>query len=100
MPLSPAPIPLDEFLTGLADDLAADPVGTIRAACDIGLGIWTRPEAPCQLNDKLMRRPATHLHEIALLGVSAVGDTERAAAAHWLYVARWTVDALAGRAAA
>lgn len=81
-------ITLPDFLAGLRDELQADPVRTLREACDLGLGHWLRPEVPCSLGDTLPRRPATHLHEITLLGVNATGDTERAAAAHWLTVAR------------
>lgn len=81
-------ITLPEFLAALAPDLQADPVRTLRDACDLGLGHWLRPETPCALGDTAPRRPATHLHEITLLGVNATGDTERAAAAHWLTVAR------------
>lgn len=98
--LAPDPIPLADFLTGMQAELAADPVAALTAACDVGLGIWTRPDAPCTMADRLIRRPATHLHEITLLDVSAVGDTERAAAANWLYVARWTVAAQAPGVAA
>lgn len=88
-----APLTLTDFLTGLAPDLRSDPVGTIRAACDLGLGHWLRPDQPCALAEAAMRRPATHLHEITLLGVTATGDTERAAAAHWLTVARRLTEA-------
>lgn len=56
----------------------------LRDVCALGLGHWISPTAPCDMTDT--RRPATHLHEITLLGVNATGDTEQAAAAHWVMV--------------
>lgn len=85
-------ITLAEFLTALAEDLRTDPVTTLQQACALGLGFWITPAPHAALSDAMIHRPATHMHEITLLGVSAVGDTERAAAAHWLYVAKWTAD--------
>lgn len=80
-------ITLNQYLAAFADDLRCNPVGTIGAACDLGLGDWLRPDAGCTLADHAVRRPATHLHEITLLGANATGDTAEAAAAHWLRVA-------------
>lgn len=78
-------ITLPAFLQVFADELRADPVTTLRDVCALGLGHWISPTVPCTMADT--RRPATHLHEITLLGVNATGDTEAAAAAHWVMVA-------------
>lgn len=86
-------ITLPEFLTGCAAELQSDPVRTLQDACNLGLGHWLRPDPVTSAASSIHRRPATHLHEITLLGVNATGDTERAAAAHWLTVARRLLDA-------
>lgn len=91
-------ITLDAFLQVLADELRTDPVTTLRDACALGLGHWISPAPPCDSTDT--RRPATHLHEITLLGVNATGETEAAAAAHWVMVAHRIQQASAPHEAA
>lgn len=91
-------ITLQSFLQVFADELRSDPVTTLRDVCALGLGHWIVPTVPCNMADT--RRPASHLHEITLLGANATGDTERAAAAHWITVARRLTEATAQGVAA
>lgn len=64
---------------GPADDLAI----LLEWFCDQGHGHWQNPSAGGPIG-----RPATHLFEVSLLGVSATGTTAPEAAQNWRTCAR------------
>ena len=64
---------------------AADPAtraDAIRAAVTTGFGNWLSP-----FGGNAHQRPATHMHEIDLFGITATGDTTDRAVANWFTVA-------------
>ncbi|MEJ6397015.1 hypothetical protein [Yoonia sp. 208BN28-4] len=78
---------LSDFLKTYGAASLTDQCAAIRRACDLGGGSWMTPQdAPPS------RSPATYQHEIALYGVSAYGDTARAAVSHWFKAATAIAD--------
>lgn len=55
-------------------------VKLIAQTCRVGNGHWQEPAPP---RAKESRRPATHLFEIQLFGIHAVGFTDEEAAKNW-----------------
>ena len=79
-----------QYLTATADLHPEALAAAILLACDAGWGCWTPPRPALRENFASAdrhRRPATHLHEIVLLGVTATGATPTEAATHWRSVA-------------
>jgi hypothetical protein len=58
----------------------------IRATCLRGFGTWMEPQAAPK------QRPATHLYEIALFGVTGCGFSLSEAASSWRIAARRITD--------
>jgi hypothetical protein len=56
-------------------------VDAIRTACLRGFGLWQEPPKPQPGRSPL--RPATHLYEINLFGISGVGHDVTEAARSW-----------------
>ncbi|MCF7700524.1 hypothetical protein [Loktanella sp. M215] len=61
----------------------------IRAGVATGFGTWLSAT-------NASSRPATHLHEIDLFGVTATGDTAESAVAYWFTVAARVLTADTG----
>lgn len=59
----------------------------VRQACTGGFGIWTEPDQPAT------HRPATHLFEIHLLGLTATGASPAEAARNWRHAVLAQIDA-------
>lgn len=84
------PDPLVAFLAAHAATRPDSLLAAIRAACDVGDGFWMEPNPVTGVNNS-HRRPATHLYEIQLHGVSATGFSAAEAATHWRTVALRTL---------
>lgn len=61
-------------------------IAAIRTTCEHGFGIWMEPQTAPH------HRPATHLFEIALFGVTGVGYSLEQAASAWRIAARCISD--------
>lgn len=61
-------------------------VGAIRSTCMRGLGVWMHPQTEPH------QRPATHLYEISLFGVTGCGFSLEQAASSWRIAARSLTD--------
>ena len=62
-------------------------IAAIRQACQRGFGLWMEPP-----KGKPTLRPATHLVEISLFGVSTVGFALDDAARNWRRAARYIIE--------
>lgn len=88
--LVPAEVTADflaDFLAAHGDKTDADLLQAIRQTCEDGFGWWIDPEL-CGLD-----RPATHMVEIALFGVSGFGMAPIEAVRNWRAAALHVVAA-------
>jgi hypothetical protein len=70
------------------EEVPADALAVrLRRICDRGLGCWTEPQTARH------QRPATHLHEVTLWGLTGTGPTPEEAARNWRTAARRLAEA-------
>ena len=70
------------------ENVPADALASrLRRICDRGHGAWTVPAK------RTKYRPATHLHEITLWGLTGTGPTPEEAARNWRTAARRLAEA-------